>query len=165
MKTKKIILSVVVLLFCVSKVLSQSAIDLNVGLGKISMDGTGRLISLSLKDKENVLDLSRNSFLMKIQKHGEGDEQLEPNAMKVIRKGENTTHLVLFYEGGITATIEAKDKKEYLRLELIDITPLPEIARITWGPINTVLKEPLGGYLGLIRNQDNTIVWNRIRTA
>lgn len=146
-----------VAIFCVTTTFAQTNINLKAGRARIVLDKTGRLFSLTSTEGKDVLDASRPSFLLMLQPYGEGAKSLKPHSLRTAKVSEGKTRLTFSYDKGFTVTVEATEKKQYLRLELIEANPIAEIARITWGPVNTTMKDPLGGYLGLIRERDFTV--------
>lgn len=146
-----------IMVLLMGKTFAQSDVELNLGVSKVILDKTGRLISLSTPDDKNILDVSKPSFLLMLQPHGEGEKPLKPISLKVAKVDGGKTQLTFVYEKGFTATVEAIDKQDYMRLEIRGVSPLEKVVRVTWGPINTKMKEPLGGYLGMIRNAEFTI--------
>ncbi|WP_138476790.1 hypothetical protein [Dyadobacter bucti] len=60
--------------------------------------------------------------------------------------------ITLQYEGGITATIGVQNKKQYLRFELLSLSPRNGTQAVVWGPYPTTIGELIGETVGVVRD-------------
>jgi hypothetical protein len=60
--------------------------------------------------------------------------------------------ITLRYKDGITATIGVQNKKQYLRFELLSLTPRNGTQAVVWGPYPTTIGELIGETVGVVRD-------------
>ncbi|MGN1214459.1 MAG: hypothetical protein ACI4TR_06135, partial [Bacteroidaceae bacterium] len=64
--------------------------------------------------------------------------------------------LRLYYENNSVATLSIKEEKEYLRLQLQDLSPRNGIDDVQWGQYHTTITNLLGDVIGVARDTNQT---------
>jgi len=135
-------------------------LSLKTGTLCLQLDKTGKITALKdIKGNKNYLNLKDSSYLLQAQTYSQRDNRtlMTPVAMNVIKNTSNLTEVELKFKGNITLTVAIKSKKDYFRMEVINASPLKEISHIMWGPYKTIMRGPVGRWLGLNRSNDFTI--------
>ncbi len=108
----------------------------------------------SIKDnqtKQEYCPTGISSALLTLEK----DKQLiYPSSVKVINKNNQ---IVLTYPNGSIATIKAESKGEYLRFQLISLSPRNDVDNIVWGPYKTTISKTIGEIISVVRNDEFAI--------
>ena len=60
--------------------------------------------------------------------------------------------IILQYSGGIKAVVSIKNKKSYLRFELLSLEPRNGTQAIVWGPYTTTIGKLIGETVGVVRD-------------
>ena len=60
--------------------------------------------------------------------------------------------IILQYSGGIKAVVSIKNKKSYLRFELLSLEPRNGTQAIVWGPYATTISKLIGETVGVVRD-------------
>lgn len=68
-----------------------------------------------------------------------------------------TKQITLKYENGVKAKIKANQKGQYVRFELLSLSPQNGVDNIVWGPYKTNISKTIGDVLGVVRSDDFAI--------
>ncbi len=153
-----------VLLFSLSLLsMTMSAADFSIKAGHLalSVDSKGRLTKLADTAKNvnylaSTADSRWKSYLIMCKKYG-GDLKA-PVKMEILKRAGTQKALLKFsYESGATLTVKIEAKTGYIRMKLVDASPLKDIDTISWGPYKTSMREPVARWLGMNRSDNFTI--------
>lgn len=68
-----------------------------------------------------------------------------------------TKQITLKYTNGAVAKIKADQKAQYIRFQLLSLSPRNEINNIVWGPYKTSISKTIGDVLGVVRSDNFAI--------
>jgi len=89
------------------------------------------------------------SFLLGIKT---GGKVLEPVGFELRDEG-----LIYRFPGDLSIDLGIRNKGTYLRLEVLQVSNEQKVEAIVWGPIHTTIKETVGEFVGVVRNQSYAI--------
>lgn len=147
MKKNKILLllSLMVMMSHLSAQTTFRTDNFQVGLSPV-----GEVISLSdTGSGENYVPSNDPGSLLRIKS---GGVEYQPIAMEV-----RGSLLLLKFEKEIEVHVEAKQTREYVRFEVVNIVHPEKIEVIFWGPFNTTIDETIGEVVGVVRDSDFAI--------
>ena len=70
---------------------------------------------------------------------------------------KKTKILQLTYPNKVIAKVKLKVKKQYIRFELLSLSPRQGVDAIVWGPLNSTVKSQIGDVMGVVHNTEWTI--------
>jgi len=161
----KMMLKVVVLIFAVScsSLAGAEILSMEVGRLKLSIDDKGKITSLTdIKTGKNYISNRGESWLMRIQEwdgkvNPKKNPLLNPVSATIIKKQKKSAIIELKYSKGETVKIGILKKDGYIKMRLLDATPLNNISKVMWGQYFTAMLEPIGMYVGINRSKDFSI--------
>ncbi len=115
----------------------------------LSLDESGAISQL--KDVQNQVNYAskERAFLVGIKS---GGEILDPIGFRAT--GERLTYL---FPEQLSVDLEVQSKGDYLKLEVVGISGDQNIEAVLWGPFKTTIRETVGEFVGVVRNQDFAI--------
>lgn len=92
----------------------------------------------------------------------------EPALLNLYREGEfiypvsalydeTLSEMKLTYANASVATVKIDLRKEYVRWQLISVTPRNEVDNVVWGPYNTTISKTIGDIFSVVRDDDFAI--------
>ena len=128
-----------------------TGVTLKTHYTSLQIDATGAITSLRARTTgREYSPAGRPSPLLGLQK---SDALLTPTEAKFIKRGSDY-EITLNYPGGITARLTATEKRDYLRLKLISLSPREGIDSVVWGPVHTTISGRIGDLIGVVRSTD-----------
>ncbi|MCP4639202.1 MAG: hypothetical protein GY851_02145, partial [bacterium] len=115
---------------------------------RLAVSDSGQVVSLfDLANQVEYCAKDQPAALLRVRC---GGEMHAPSAMAWdAAKGE----MVLKYEpAGVEAVLHVTVKPNHLVLELVRVTPLEKVDLVEWGPIPTTVKESVGDFVGVVKN-------------
>lgn len=109
---------------------------------------------VSIKDRSTNKDyhpagLSSPLLTLEKDKH-----TIYPSAAKWLK---NEKHLQLTYPNGSVAILKADSKGDYIRFELLSLTPVNGVDNVVWGPYKTNIKKYIGEIISVARDDNFAI--------
>jgi hypothetical protein len=109
----------------------------------LALDATGRLISMKdgISGKEYA-PMNNPGALLQVVEDGK--------AVLPLRAGFQKDRITFYYPNGRTATVKEIVHPSYIRFQLEAISD--GIDGVLWGPFNTVIRDTIGGAVGVVRS-------------
>jgi len=127
----------------------QAQVSFSTSSFRLSLDGNGAIVALTDIQKDVNYATPGSAYLVGIKS---GGSILDPTGFKA--KGEKLSYM---FPQGIRVDLKLQNKGDYLRLEVVDISPQEKVDAILWGPIRTTIGETVGEFVGVVRNPDYAI--------
>lgn len=71
--------------------------------------------------------------------------------------GKQNNQIILTYPNGSVATLKAESKGEYLRFELVSLSPRNDVDNVVWGPYKTTISKTIGEIISVVRDDQFAI--------
>jgi hypothetical protein len=112
---------------------------------RLGLDQQGAVSELTDLARQVNYAAGERSFLLGIKT---GGKVLEPVGCELRNEG-----LTYRFPGDLSVDLGIRNRKTYLRLEVLKISQAQKIEAIVWGPIHTTIRETVGEFVGVVRNQ------------
>ncbi len=116
---------------------------------RLGLDRRGAVSELTDLAHQVNYASGRPSFLLGLKT---GGKVIEPVGFEL--RGEGLTYR---FPGDLSVDLGIRNNGTYLRLEVLRISDEKNIEAIIWGPIHTTIKETVGEFVGVVRNQSFAI--------
>lgn len=129
--------------------------------------------SFSLKAKYMTIGINEKGYIVSLKDNKSKKEYSpagHPSALLALTKGNDeyiypkkaeydpaTSQITLTYTNDAVATLKADIKGEYVRFELLNLTPRYDIDNVVWGPYNTTISKTLGEIISVVRDDNYAI--------
>jgi len=149
MMKQKIFLLLYVL--CILPLLVSGQSSFSTSTFRLVLDEKGSIIELA--DTKNQVNYAPAdpSKLLRVKT---GGELIDPLGFELVG-----SKLIYIFPKDIQVEVELKlsSNKDYLRLEVIHVSPAESLEVILWGPIKTTIRETIGEFVGVVRNKEYAI--------
>lgn len=139
------------ILFLTSVYSKAQVFKFNTRYASLTIDKKGYIVSI--QNKKNLREYSpvgKPSALLSLEKN---NQYIYPvNARKV-----NKEQIELKFSNGSIALIDLKSKSEYLKLQLVSLSPANDIDNIVWGPYKTTISKTIGEIISVVRDDEFAI--------
>jgi len=116
---------------------------------RLGLDKQGAVSELTDLTHQVNYASGEQSFLLGIKTDG---KVLNPVGFELRSEG-----LTYRFRGNLSVDLGIRNKGTYLRLEVLQVSNGEKIEAIVWGPIHTTIKESVGEFVGVVRNQSFAI--------
>lgn len=139
----------ILLVFVSSALVVQAQVSFETASFRLSLDKSGAISEL--RDIRNDVDYAaaEPAYLLGVKSDG---SILDPVKFHV-----QDEQLSYTFPGGFRVDLLAQNKGDYLRFEVTDLSDEERIDAILWGPVRTTIRETVGEFVGVVRNQDYAI--------
>lgn len=147
-KNRKASLLFMVLFFCLSVVKAENIFQFNTKYITLSVNDKGQIVSIKNKSgKEYVPQKHTSAFLNLYQ----NDKFIHSNSAMYDKE---SSEMILSYTNGSVARVKIDEKENYLRMELVSLSPRNGVDNIVWGPYNTTISKTIGEIISVVRDDE-----------
>ncbi len=133
-----------------------------VGIGQNSKD-------IQLKTKHLTMQINRQGYIEQLKDNRSGKEYSPKGHTSPILNlykdksyihpvsaayNADTKLLTLKYGNGSVAIVKVEPKEEYIRMQLLSLSPRNEVDNIVWGPYNTAISKTIGDIFSVVRDDN-----------
>ena len=142
---------------------AENIVEMTTNTLKFGIDGNGKITYLvDQSSKTNYVMKNTNSYLLRIQNwsgkvNPKNNPMLDPISASLIKKNSNSATIELKYKNGEKLQVLLVNKGKYIKMKVLEATPLNDISKISWGPYFLDMLEPVGMYIGIARSKDFSI--------
>lgn len=117
----------------------------------LSVNGKGYIESLkSNKGKEYIPEQYRPAF---VNLYGNG-ALINPTSAVY---DESRSEMALTYTNGAVVKVKIDPKEEYIRMEILSVSPRKGIENVVWGPYHTTISKMIGEIISVVRDDEYAI--------
>lgn len=102
-----------------------------------------------LKDNRTGRDYSPVGYASPVLNLYKGKSYIHPISA---RYDAGKKQLVLKYTNGSEAIVQVEPKEDYIRMQLLSLSPRNGVDNIVWGPYRTTISKTIGDILGVVRD-------------
>lgn len=151
MQKKRLYLSIIFLLSCLATLKAGELFRFTTKYMILSVNDKGYIESLKSKSgKEYIPEKHMPAFVNLYQ----NDRLIHPEAASY---DESEAEMILSYPNGSVAKVRIDRKEEYLRMELLSVSPANGVDNVVWGPYNTTISKTLGEIISVVRDDEFAI--------
>ena len=126
----------------------SSTASLRTRYSSVALGPSGEIISLKSQSGTQYVPHGHPSALLTLQING---SLVAPERAEY----HNTPaglQIMLHYPGGVSATVAAIAKQQYLRFQLQSVAPRHNVDSVVWGPLATTITGRMGDLIGVVRS-------------
>jgi hypothetical protein len=157
MKSLPIFLASMLFLFACSE---KPLLDETAGTIRLVIDKTGNITALvDTSFGKNYIDPENANYLIECAEYIKDSVTAlkRPESASVVQKNDVGTQIEFNYGEGVKLTVQITPKDGYFHFKLVNAEPISEISHIVWGPYKTIMRGPIGEWLGINRSDNFSI--------
>lgn len=139
------------LFLCILGIRAETPYQFKTKYMTFSVNGKGYIESLKNKNGKEYILLNRMPALMNLS---QGEDLISPVSAVY---DDTRSEMTLLYINGSVVRIKIDQKDEYLRMEVLSVSPRNDVDNVVWGLYNTTISKTIGEIISVVRDDEFVI--------